>query len=129
MTYRLLKSRSFKRYLFVGVSTVVIDYFILALLRMTFSSSLVYAVSIAYWVSIAYNFMLNRHWSFGATEGMVPRQVAFYGLLLVFNYLVTLGVVWVLEGFGINEYFAKLFVLSLTISWTYLFYKKVVFKN
>ncbi len=124
---RALKSQSFRRYLFVGFSTVAIDYILLALLRNVFSSSLVYAVSIAYWTSIAYNFLLNRHWSFGATEGLVPKQIFLYGMLLVFNYLITLLVVWGLESFGMSEYIAKLFALGLTITWTYVLYKKIVF--
>lgn len=124
---RIVRAQSFRRYLFVGVSTVVLDYVLLALLRMVFSSGLVFAVTAAYWTSIAYNFLLNRHWSFEASEGLVPRQMVLYGTLLLFNYLVTLGVVWWLESLGLSEYIAKLFALGLTISWTYVAYKKIVF--
>lgn len=126
---RALASKSFKRYLFVGFSTVLLDYVLLVVLRAIFLSNLVYAVSFAYWVSIAYNFTLNRIWSFKATEDMVRKQIIYYGILLLFNYLVTLGVVWGLESMGLSEYIAKLFALALTITWTYLFYKKFVFKN
>ncbi len=123
----MVRSRSFKRYLFVGFSTVAIDYTLLVVFRMVFSSGLVYSVTIAYWMSIAYNFLLNRHWSFGAGGGMVPRQVVLYSLLLIFNYLVTIGVVWGLGVFGASEYISKVFALALTISWTYVFYKKIIF--
>lgn len=124
---RAVKSKSFKRYLFVGVSTVAIDYLLLFIFRSVFSSGLVYAVSVAYWISIAYNFTLNRYWSFEASKGMIPKQMLLYGCLLLFNYLVTLGVVWGLESMGLSEYIAKLLALGLTITWTYLFYKKIVF--
>lgn len=124
---RAVYSRSFRRYIFVGVSTVAIDYFVLFILRNMLSVKLVYAVSVAYWTSIAYNFILNRYWSFEASSGMVPKQIFLYGCLLLFNYIVTLGVVWGLEPIGISEYIAKLFALGLTIAWTYIFYKKVVF--
>lgn len=124
---RAAYSKSFRRYLFVGVSTVVIDYIVLFILRNVLPIRLVYAVSIAYWTSIAYNFTLNRYWSFEASSGMVPKQLVLYGCLLLFNYLVTLGVVSGLESMGLSEYIAKLLALSITISWTYIFYKKIVF--
>ena len=124
---RAVNSKSFRRYLFVGFSTVAIDYLVLFVLRSIHATSLVYAVSIAYWTSIAYNFTLNRYWSFEASSGMVPRQLFLYDCLLLFNYLVTLGVVWGLESMGLSEYIAKVFALGLTITWTYIFYKKIVF--
>lgn len=124
---RAAYSRSFRRYIFVGVSTVAIDYLVLFVLRNMLSVRLVYAVSIAYWTSIAYNFTLNRYWSFEASSGMVPKQLFLYGCLLLFNYFVTLGVVWSLESIGLSEYIAKLFALGMTITWTYVFYKKIVF--
>lgn len=124
---RAVNSRSFRRYLFVGFSTVAIDYALLVLFRHFFTSGLVSAVSIAYWTSIAYNFTLNRYWSFEASSGMVPRQLFLYGCLLIFNYLVTLGIVWGLESMGLSEYIAKLIALGVTVTWTYLFYKKIVF--
>ncbi len=124
---RAIYSKGFRRYIFVGLSTVVIDYLLLFTLRSIFSSGLVYSVSIAYWISIAYNFTLNRYWSFEASSGMVPRQIVLYSCLLLFNYLVTLGIIYELESIGINEYIAKVFALMVTITWTYVFYKKIVF--
>ncbi len=124
---RAMKSKSFKRYILVGLSTVAIDYLVLFTLRKVFATNLVYAVSVAYWTSIAYNFTVNRYWSFEASSGMVPKQMFLYGCLLLFNYCVTLVVVWNLESLGLSEYIAKLFALCLTIIWTYIFYKKIVF--
>jgi len=126
---RAVNSKSFRRYLFVGFSTVAIDYGLLIILRQFFSSGLFSAVSIAYWTSIAYNFTLNRYWSFEASSGMVPRQLFLYACLLVFNYFITVGIVWGLESAGLSEYIAKLIALGITVTWTYLFYKKIVFIN
>ena len=125
---RAVSSRSFKRYLFVGFSTVAIDYTILFILRKVFSGNLVVSVSVAYWTSIIYNFTLNRLWSFEASGGMIPKQAALYGGLLVFNYLVTLGIVSGLESMGLSEFIAKIIALCITVPWTYVFYKKVVFR-
>jgi putative flippase GtrA len=123
----LVKEQSFRRYLFVGVSTVFIDVALLALLRERFKGGLLSAVSVAYWSSIVYNFFLNRHWTFEAQKGMVPKQIMQYGLLLVCNYLVTLLIVSTIESMGVSEYIGKMFALGVTISWTYFIYKKIVF--
>ncbi len=126
---RAVKSKSFKRYLIIGFSTVAIDFLILFILRNILSIRLVFAVTIAYWTSIAYNFSLNRYWSFEASSGMVPKQMFLYGCLLLFNYSITLGIVWSLESMGFSEYIAKMFALGLTITWTYVLYKKIVFNT
>ncbi len=60
---------------------------------------------------------------------MVPRQLFLYACLLVFNYFITVGIVWGLESAGLSEYIAKLIALGITVTWTYLFYKKIVFIN
>ncbi len=123
----LVKEQSFQRYLFVGVSTVFIDVALLALLRERFKGGLLSAVSLAYWSSIVYNFFLNRHWTFEAQKGMVPKQIAQYGILLFCNYIVTLLIVSGVESMGISEYIGKMLALGVTISWTYFIYKKIVF--
>ena len=125
---KLLKEKSFRRYLFVGFSTVFIDLFILVLLREHFGGGIFSAVSIAYWLSIAYNFFMNRHWSFEAGHGVAPKQMTQYGILLGFNYLTTLAIVSSIESAGVSEYIGKVIALCVTISWTYVIYKKVIFK-
>lgn len=122
-----LKERSFRRYVFAGISTVVLDYLLLVVMRMVFTNSLIHAVTIAYWTSIIYNFLLNKYWSFEDTKSMKPKQVIQYVCLLLFNYLVTLSIVWGLEVMGLSEYIGKLIALVITISWTYLIYKKIIF--
>jgi putative flippase GtrA len=124
---RVGSQQSFRRYLFVGVSTVLTDYVLLALFRIVLDKNLFIAVTLSYWISIAYNFSLNRWWSFEAAEGLVRKQLILYLCLLVFNYLITLLIVKTLYYFGISEFIAKLGALCLTVPWTYFAYKKIVF--
>jgi len=129
LSKQAIYSRSLRRYLFVGFSTVAIDYFFLFILRDFFSVKLVYAVSVAYWLSVVYNFLLNRYWSFENKGGMVPKQIALYVILLLINYAVTVGIITVLKSLGLSEYISKAIAISVTIPWTYFFYKKVIFTS
>lgn len=128
-TKRIANAQSFRRYLVVGFSTVFIDLLLLAILREHFGGGLFSAVTIAYWTSVAFNFLVNRNWSFGANKGMIPRQAAQYGSLLFFNYLVTITIVTLTERLSFSEYLGKIIALGVTIIWTYVIYKKVIFKN
>ena len=119
--------KSFRRYLFVGFSTVAIDYILLFLLSSHLGKGILSAVSIAYWTSIIYNFTVNKYWTFEDQESLSGIQLAKYICLLIFNYLVTLGIVAGLQSAGISEYLAKLVALGVTITWTYFIYKKLVF--
>ena len=132
-TYHFAKKtameKSFHRYLFVGVSTVVIDYALLFILSSHLGKGVLSAVSIAYWTAIIYNFLVNKYWTFEDNDSLNGIQLAKYIGLLIINYLVTLGVVAGLQSAGISEYLAKLVALGITISWTYFIYKKLVFGN
>ena len=125
----LFKQKSFKRYLFVGFSSVFIDLLIFALLREKLTGGLFSAVSIAYWSSVIYNFSMNRNWTFNGAKGMVFKQMFQYGILLLINYATTLLIITVLHNAGISEYLGKVVALAITISWTYIIYDKYIFKK
>src|SRR5260221_2613597 len=78
----------FVRYLFVGGSTFVLDFTILAGLHSGLGVGLAVATTVAYWVSIAYNFIFNRYWTFDAREkNSLRRHIALYLVLLCINYV------------------------------------------
>lgn len=117
----------FIRYLFVGGTTFLIDFSILFFLHEVVHFNLALATSIAYWASITFNFLLNRSWTFSASEKKKLHEHAlFYGLLLSFNYLYTVIAVSILSHF---MYFgiAKLIAVITQVSWTYFLYKNYVF--
>ncbi len=127
LSTRLVKSLSFRRYLIIGVSTVILDYLILFILRAKKSEGLTPSVTAAYWLSIAYNYSLNKAWSFGA-KSLTARQNIMYLSLLGINYLITLSAIHGLQSLGVSEYIGKMAALAITIPWTYYAYKHRIFK-
>ena len=119
----------FVRYLFVGGSTFVLDIVMLYLLYESLSINLAVATSIAYWASITYNFILNRWWTFSASENKkLHEHAAAYLLLLGFNYIFTVVFVSLVSHyiyFGLT----KVIAVAFQITWTYPIYKHVIFSN
>ena len=117
----------FVRYLAVGGTTFVLDFGILFLLHGVFNLNLAGSTSVAYWVSIMYNFTLNRHWTFDAREkDSLKRHITTYFMLLVFNYLFTVGFVSIV-GEHINYIAAKALAVGISMLWTYYIYKHYIF--
>jgi putative flippase GtrA len=126
---RLASSRAFRKYLFVGVTSVALDFFLLYLFRAKKEQGLTVSVAIAYWTSIAYNFAMNRQWTFGQYGRPKLKQIFSYLMLIGFNFFFTLAVISLIHSVGISEFIGKAIALTFTIPWTYLAYKKFVFKS
>lgn len=123
-----LYRHTFIRYVFVGGTTFVIDLALLAFGYEVAHFSLSVAATISYWTSIAYNFSLNRWWAFNASESKAIHEHALlYGLLLSFNYLFTLVFINIVSDV-IHYGWAKVLATGIQISWTYLIYKKYIFR-
>ena len=118
--------RNFIKYVFVGGSTFILDLGLLVLLKEVGHLPIIVAATISYWTSIAYNFSLNRHWTFETTRSLRHHAVA-YSLLLLTNYVVTVGVIAGLGHLGVSYALAKIIAVGLSMSWTYVMYKKVIF--
>jgi putative flippase GtrA len=117
----------FIRYLFVGSTTFVLDFGILYVLHGLLKLNLAGSTSVAYWVSISYNFILNRHWTFDVHEKeSLKRHITTYFALLVFNYLFTVTFVSVI-GVHVSYIITKALAVIISMSWTYIVYKKYIF--
>jgi len=117
----------FVRYLFVGGTTFVIDFGLLFFLHDTIGTTITFATSAAYWVSIIYNFLLNRYWTFSASEReSLRRNITFYFILLIANYFFAVIFVAVVSNF---MYFliAKALAVAIQMTWTYYLYKHYIF--
>lgn len=88
--------------------------------------SAVIAASVSYWISLAYNFTLNKLWTFGVRSN-TRKHAVLYGCLVVFNYLTTVGIIWLLGRAGIQYLVAKICAVALTMVWNYIAYKKLIF--
>ena len=125
---RKVYEHSFVRYVVIGGSTFSIDFFLLVFLHGILNVNLIIAATISYWTSIAFNFTANRFWTFGATDTNIIKHMAAYGTLLGFNYLFTIGFISVATHYGLKYTVAKVLAVAIQILWTYVIYKKVVFK-
>lgn len=121
-------AHSFVRYLAVGGTTFAIDFFLLVFLHGVLGVNVLIAATISYWVSIAYNFLVNRFWTFSATEKSgLARHLVLYLLLLGFNYLFTIAFLAVTGHLGMHYTIAKVLAVAIQMTWTYVTYKKVIF--
>jgi putative flippase GtrA len=118
----------FVRYLCIGGTTFALDFFILVFLHGTLDINLLVAATISYWSSIAFNFIANRFWTFGATETHIAKHAVAYGILLGCNYLFTLAFIASATHIGIHYTIAKIVSVIIQMSWTYIAYKKVIFR-
>lgn len=125
----LVYQHSLFRYIFVGGSTFILDFILLVVLKEIVNLPLEVATTIAYWSSIGYNFYLNRRWTFSASESnSLKAHAILYGGLLAFNYVFTLVFISIVSD-HIHYTMAKILATAISISWTYLTYKHVIFKK
>jgi len=117
---------NFVKYVCVGGSTFLIDLGLLVVLHEVCHVPVVIAATISYWTSIVYNFAMNRYWTFETTRSLKHHAMA-YGLLLLTNYIVTIAIIWALGLVGVTYTLAKILAVGISMSWTYVVYKKVIF--
>ena len=116
------------RYVAIGGTTFAIDFFLLVFLHAVFHVPVLVAATISYWTSIAFNFFANRVWTFGATETHIAKHAVSYSLLLGFNYLFTIAFIGITGHFRLHYTIAKIIAVAVQTSWTYVIYKKVIFR-
>lgn len=75
-------------------------------------------------------FLMNRFWSFESKEPLGKQLLAF-GILFIFNLTVgNIVLLYVLTNlFGIHPMLAKLVIMGVIVSWNFIIYKKVIYKN
>lgn len=121
-------SHSFVRYIIIGGGTFAIDFLLLVLLHGFLGINVLVAATISYWTSIVFNFISNRFWTFGATETHIIKHIAYYGVLLVLNYIFTIAFIGIATDHGMHYTYAKILAVAIQMSWTYFAYKKIIFR-
>lgn len=129
-TARSIYENSFFRYVVIGGSTFAIDFFVLITLHGALRVNVLISATISYWLSIAYNFLLNRYWTFKIKgEKDIYKHIILYALLLGFNYLFTITfMAFAIHTLNINYIVSKILAVAFQITWTYIIYKKIIFK-
>lgn len=105
----------------------MLDFSILYILHGVFELNLAGSTSVAYWSSILYNFALNRYWTFSLNEKEnLKHHITTYFMLLIVNYLFTVTFVSIV-GEHISFVIAKMLAVAISMTWTYVVYKKYIF--
>lgn len=118
-----------KRYLITGFSTAGIEIGLLWGLKSLANLDAIVANSIALTLSFWFNFLVNRFWSFKSTDGL-KRQLMIYGCLFLFNLGASDLIMYLLTRMLTLHYLlAKVFAIGAVVSWNFILYKKVIFKN
>lgn len=116
------------RFLLVGGLSFVLDLGLLALLHEVFGVALWAATPIAFVVSLIFNFLLQRIFTFRATnKGSV--SAAKYILLVILNILVSDLVVTGFDALGWSYVVGKTTATILTTVWNYFLYRHWIFKR
>jgi putative flippase GtrA len=112
---------------FVGGFAYVTEMGVLFMLQTWLHFSNVAAVAISFWIGFLMAFILQKYIAFQNHEvsrRAVARQLTAYSVLVVWNYLFTLGLVALL-GQHMPAMFSRTFAIIVITAWNYEFYKKI----
>ena len=127
---RLLKESSFFRYVFVGGLAYVADIAVLVGLYAGLHTSRALAASASFWTGLFFSFLLQKLVAFQDYRKEVKaisRQAVTYGVLVAFNYVLTVFVVDLFPGRDIV--YSRTLAVAITTIWNYFIYKKLVFRE
>lgn len=127
---KLLKESSFSRYVFVGGLTYVIDMAVLIGLYAGLHTSRALAASASFWTGLLFSFLLQKLVAFQDYQREVKaisHQALSYGVLVAFNYVLTVFVVSLFPGRDIV--YSRTLAVAITTVWNYFIYNRLVFKK
>jgi putative flippase GtrA len=112
----------------IGAFTFALDLSLLTILRDRTALPLSAAVSIAYVVAFAINFVLNRTVNFHS-HAPIGGQALRYGVVILGDYLLTVGISTGLVGLGLNFAVARVLASFAVAIFTYSASRWWVFKS
>ncbi|GAB5077711.1 GtrA family protein [Arthrobacter sp. AD-310] len=116
------------RFLFVGGLSFALDLGLLALLHEVFGVALWIATPIAFVVSLVFNFLLQRMFTFQATNNGSVSAIK-YILLVIVNITVSDLVVTGFDALGWSYIIGKTTATVMTTTWNYFLYRHWIFKR
>ena len=108
--------RDFIRFALVGIVATGIHYLIYYLLQQTIPAGVAY--TIAYTISLVVNFILTARFTF-KTQATVRKGTVF-GLTHLCNYLLQMGLLYVVLAIGINRALAPIPVYCISVPLNFL---------
>lgn len=82
-------------------------------------------------VALVVNFILNKYYVFTTADdtGRKPAQLIQYLVLIALNLAISTYLIGVLVDMGVPGFISKIFTSTLIITWTYIIYKKIIFRD
>lgn len=116
---RRLLPREFIGFAILGTCTFAVDLALLSALQTWTPLPLTVDVGIAYLSAFGLNYVLNRTVNF-RSHAPVGGQVLRYGVVMVFDFLLTLGVTTGLSALGLDFRVARVLAAGCVAVFTYL---------
>lgn len=113
-------------YVFVGVTSAIIELVIFQVLCTSNAVSVGFANVCAMVVSTAYNFTLNGRVTFQAQGNKVLCLIKYLALFL-FNICFTTICISLLTSAGVNPVVAKVCMMACVVVWNFILYRRFVF--
>ena len=116
------------RYLIAGGLSFLVDFGLLWLMKEALGWPLWIATAVAFLVSFAFNYLIQRIFSFEATN---PHGAALlkYTLLVAFNTVATVVVVDLISQTPAGWAVGKVVATALTTVWNYFVYRYWIFRD
>ncbi len=128
----------FIRYLIVGFTTFSIEYLLFLIMRRILPLQDVITNVLVYAFIFWFNFLLNKFFTFKSRKNF-KKQLFSYGLLFFFNMIV--GNILLFTAITklseylfpstpwIPYYLPKVIIMVFIVSWNFILYKKVIYKD
>lgn len=117
------------KYLIIGISSTVLDIWLLISLKEIVSFRPTSAVAINQIFVIAYNFLLNKYWSFN-TRQQPLRQFSRYIILVGLNYSAAIFLMYIFHDIlSINYILVRISSIALLFIINFIFYKHWVYQE
>jgi putative flippase GtrA len=109
------------KFLCVGGTGYVLNLVVFTICAEVFGIHHLAAATIAFVVAVANNFWLNRHWTFGASDGHAGFQAMRFFVVSVVAFLFSLGVLQLLVvSFGAPKVFAQAISIAMATPLNFL---------
>ena len=124
-----MRSRAFLRYLVVGATSFALDYAVFLATFAVIGLNYLMANGMGFLTGFFASFVLNRRYTFGATDQEGGSLVR-YALLATFSLLAGSALMYFfVEWLSIDPAVAKVLVVALTVCWNFPLYRYVVFRR
>jgi len=128
----------FIRYLVVGISTFTFEYVLFLVFRKILPFPAVVTNIFVYTIIFWFNFLLNKFFTFRSRKNF-RKQLISYGLLFLFNMVVGnvllfMAITELLKLLfpgapWIPYYLPKILIMVFIVSWNFILYNKVIYKD